>query len=222
MSDAVVLGRETLGYGATVVLRDVTVALARGERVALLGRSGAGKSTLLAALYRRLTERGRRLALVPQELALVPQLSVFHNVYIGRLEERSAAYNLANLLAPWPAERRRVRPVLAAVGLEAEERRTVESLSGGQKQRVALARSFFRGGDVLLGDEPLSAVDPKQAAGLLAGIDACFPTTVLAMHDVALALDYASRIIGIRDGHIVIDRPAVDLSRADVDALYTR
>lgn len=73
---------------------------------------------------------------------------------------------------------------------------------------------------MLLGDEPLSAVDPQRAARLLAEIDRRFRTTVLAMHDVDLALAHAARIIGIRHGAIRLDAAPAGLSRADVDALY--
>lgn len=220
MTALALIERETLGYGATAVLSDVTVTLAPGERVVLLGRSGAGKSTLLTVLYRRLVARGRRVALVPQDHALVPPLSVFHNVHMGRLDERSALRNLATLLWPTGAERARVRPVLAAVALEGEERRPVDSLSGGQKQRVALARAFHRGGAVIVGDEPVSAVDGAQAARLLDEIAGRFETSVLALHDVDLALRHATRIIGIRHGGIRFDRPAGSLERREIDELY--
>ncbi|MFD2237477.1 ATP-binding cassette domain-containing protein [Aureimonas populi] len=212
---------EELGYGATVVLRDVTFALAPGERVAVLGRSGAGKSTLLTSVYRRLTAAGRRVALVPQDHALVPQLSVFHNVFMGRLDERSSLYNLANLAWPFPSERARVEPVLEEVGLSGLSRREVGALSGGQKQRTALARAIHRGGDILIGDEPVSAVDEHQAAAIVAGLKDRFPTMLLSLHDVELARGIATRILGIKRGRIVFDRPAGELEQADFDDLYT-
>lgn len=220
MSPTTLIANEALGYGAKVVLEQVTFALAPGERVALLGKSGAGKSTLLGALYARLTARGERVALVPQDHALVPQLSVFHNVFMGRLDERGSLYNLANLLWPWAQERGRIRPILQAVRLEPDEDRAVEALSGGQKQRVALARALFRGGEVLIGDEPLSAVDEAQARDLLDLISRRFPTTILAMHDVGLALTQATRVIGIHAGRIVFDQPSAAVARPEIDALY--
>lgn len=214
--------REQLGYGAKVVLSDVTFALAPGERVAVLGRSGAGKSTLLNAVYRRLADAGRPIALVPQEHALVPQLSVFHNVYMGRLDERGSFYNLANLVWPLPTERKRIAPVLDVVGLDGLARQHVEALSGGQKQRTALARAIHRGGDVLIGDEPVSAVDEQQARGLIAEIKGRFQTLLLALHDVELARTAATRLVGIADGRIVFDRPADKVTNGEIDALYRR
>ena len=88
---------EDLGHGTHVVLPRLTLALHEGERVALLGQSGAGKSTLLGELRRRL---GRQAAWCPQHHGLVPQLAVYHNVFMGRLPEHSALANLWNLVRP--------------------------------------------------------------------------------------------------------------------------
>ena len=105
---------EVLSYGRTTVLSDVDFTLRPGERVVLLGRSGAGKSTLLNAAYARMAESFPDIALIPQEHGLVPQLSVFHNVYMGRLDAHGAAYNLANLVWPYRAERRAIAEQQAA------------------------------------------------------------------------------------------------------------
>lgn len=211
---------EALSYGAATVLSGVDFTLRPGERVVLLGRSGAGKSTLLNAAYARLAETFPDIALVPQEHGLVPQLSVFHNVYMGRLDAHGAAYNLANLVWPFAAERRAVAPVLEAVGLAGYARKTVESLSGGQKQRTALARAIHRGGRVLIGDEPVSAVDEQHAAVLIDLLEQRFGTIILALHDVALARRIATRLVGLRAGRILFDRAAADVSDGDIHDLY--
>lgn len=211
---------ETFSYGRKVVLADVDFSLRPGERVVLLGRSGAGKSTLLNAVYKKLAEGGARVALVPQEHGLVPQLSIFHNVYMGRLDDRGAVYNLANLVWPMGSERRRVAEPLKIVGLDGLERQSVESLSGGQKQRTALARAIHRGGSILIGDEPVSAVDVQQAAGLIGEVARRFDTLLLALHDVELARSVATRIVGIADGRITFDRSTDVVSDEDIDVLY--
>lgn len=211
---------ETLSYGQKVVLADVHFSLHPGESVALLGRSGAGKSTLLNAVYRKLAEGDARVALVPQEHGLVPQLSVFHNVYMGRLDDRAAAYNLANLVWPFRSQRRAVGDTLKIVGLDGLERQVVASLSGGQKQRTALARAIHRGGSVLIGDEPVSAVDIQQGAQLVGEIARRFDTLLLAVHDVELARSVATRIVGIADGRILFDLPTAQVSDGDIDVLY--
>ena len=91
MTALVSLADETFGYAGRVVLSGVTLTIHDGERVALLGRSGVGKSTLLDAIYDRVAESA---ALIPQAAALVPQLSTFHNVYMGRLDRHSVVRNL--------------------------------------------------------------------------------------------------------------------------------
>lgn len=216
------LSGETLSYGPTVVLRDVDFHLHPAERVVLLGRSGSGKSTLLNAIRARLAAQRQKVALVPQEHGLVPQLSVFHNVYMGRLDRHGAAYNLVNLIWPLPRDRREVRAALEEVGLDGLDRRPVEALSGGQKQRTALARAIHCGGAILIGDEPVSAVDERHAEDLLARLAGRFETLVLALHDVALARRIATRIVGIRDGRLVIDKPADRVTEDEIHALYRR
>src|SRR5512145_3224333 len=111
------LNEASAGYNGRPVLFDIDLEVRAGDRVAVMGRSGAGKSTLLGLLY---AQRPADVALVPQASALVKPLSVFHNVYMGRLDRHSTAYNLRNLV--WPAASRvaEVRGVLKSVGLEAE------------------------------------------------------------------------------------------------------
>ncbi|SDF33561.1 ATP-binding cassette domain-containing protein [Limimaricola pyoseonensis] len=213
---------ETLSWDGAPVLHDVTLSLCEGERLVLLGHSGSGKSTLLNAIRLKL-EAARpapRIALVPQDPGLVPQLSVFHNVWMGGLDDRSAAYGLLTLLRPPARERARLAPVIERVGLSGFERRRVASLSGGQKQRTALARALMRGGAALIADEPVSAVDPRQSGDLLAALSDRFPTMALALHDPERARALATRIVGLKAGRIVFDRPAAELSLPTLHALY--
>ena len=216
------LEHETIGWKDRDVLVDVELSVEEGERIAFLGRSGAGKTTLINYLYRRLIGDGRSVALIPQDHALVPPLSVFHNVYMGQLDKRSTFYNLANLIAPKRREVDAIRPILAEIGLEGEMYRAVERLSGGQKQRTAIARALFRGGTIILGDEPVSAIDEKQAALVLEAIHSRFSTVLLALHDIDLALAYCSRIIGLRGGRIALDSPSHAVERRTAEALYAR
>ncbi|TNC51942.1 ATP-binding cassette domain-containing protein [Rubellimicrobium rubrum] len=215
-----ILRAESLGYGTGVVLHSVSFALAPGERVVLLGRSGAGKTTFLNAVHDRLVAAGQRIALVPQDHVLVPQLSVLRNVLMGRLDDHGALANLASLIRPRRADRAEILAILAGLGLSPEADRAVEGLSGGQRQRTALARALFRGGEVLIADEPVSAVDATQAAQLLGLMRARFPSAVLALHDVDLARGFATRLIGLRGGRIAFDATPPRVSDAEVEALY--
>lgn len=214
------LDRADLGYGPVPVLTGITLTVRPGERVVLLGRSGAGKSTLLAAARRALQEHGQRVALVPQDHALVPQLSALRNVLMGRLDDHGALWNLATLVRPRRADRHAALAVLDRLGLGSWADRPVESLSGGQRQRVALGRALYRGGDVLVADEPLSAVDPRQAEDLVRLMREAFPTAILALHDVGIALRFATRVIGLAGGAVAMDAPAADLDAARIGGLY--
>ncbi|WP_386683438.1 ATP-binding cassette domain-containing protein [Loktanella sp. R86503] len=213
----VTLTGESLGWGGQLALRDVSLQIAKGERIAILGRSGAGKSTLLTALHDRAQVR---LALVPQDHGLIGPLSVFHNVWMGVLDDHGTARNLRTLIWPRADERATVAKVLDIVGLDGLGRRAVSQLSGGQRQRVALARAMLRGGALVLADEPVTALDPEQGAALLDHLLGAFSTCVLVLHDVDQALRVATRIIGLRQGRVAVDAPASDLSADDLLQLY--
>ena len=211
------LANENLGYDGDIVLHNVSVSIAEGERIALIGESGAGKSTLLTLLQTRLK---RQAALIPQDPGLVRSLTVFHNIYMGRLHLNPTWYNLLNLAWPRSKEIASIRPLAAGVGMEKKLFERAGALSGGQQQRTAVCRALFQGGELVLGDEPVSAVDSHQARHVLDALVEAFPTIVLAMHDVELALSYSSRIIGIKQGLIALDEPSAGLQTADLDFLY--
>jgi phosphonate transport system ATP-binding protein len=212
------LAAATAGYDGRAVLHGIDLTVSAGESVALMGRSGAGKSTLLGLLY---DQRRGDVALVPQTAALVKVLSVFHNVYMGRLDRHSTMYNLRNLAWPVRAELDQVAAVLAEVGLKEKLRAPAGSLSGGQQQRVSVARALFNGRPVLLADEPVSALDRVQASGILRLLRKRHHTIVMAIHDVPLALEHANRIVVLEKGRKVIDRPASTLSARDLIDLFS-
>ena len=204
-------------YDGRAVLSDISLRIAEGERVALVGRSGAGKSTLLKLLYE---QRAAEAALLPQELGLVRVLSVFHNIYMGRLNRHSAWYNLVNLIRPMAKEVDPVRAMAERLGIGEKLFAPVGQLSGGQQQRTAVARALHQGSKVLIGDEPVSAVDEHQSRSVLQAINDSCPTVIIAMHDTALAIDYTDRVIGLRGGRIVMDQPTAGMTPADLDDLY--
>ena len=196
-------------YNGVPVLSGISLRIEPGEKVALVGSSGAGKSTLLRLLY---DQQKAAASLVPQEVGLVRALTVFHNIYMGRLHRHSTWYNLANLIRPLRKEIAAVRPVVERLGLEAKVFARIEELSGGQQQRTAVGRAIHKGSAVFMGDEPVSAVDEHQSRAVLDAIVEAHETVVLSMHDVELALAYADRAIGIKDGGIVLDEPTAGSS----------
>lgn len=211
------LSDEVAGYQGKTILKDLTLSIEAGERIGLVGESGAGKSTLLRLIYERCRDQA---ALVPQDSGLVQSLSVFHNVYMGRLHIHSVWRNFRNLLKPARDDIAAVRPIVEELRLEEKMFAPVAELSGGQQQRTAVGRALYNTGDVLLGDEPVSAVDERQARDILSTVNNQKKTVVLAMHDRALALEFTDRVVGIRDGRIVLDEATAGMVPGDLDDLY--
>jgi phosphonate transport system ATP-binding protein len=209
----------TVSYSGEPVLQDVTISIGEGEKVVIIGPSGAGKTTLLRKLYELYQDRA---TLVHQDYALVPQLSAFHNVYSGRLDLHSSWYNLVNLVRPRHRDVADIEPIFRDLGIQDKLFARVSTLSGGQQQRVAVGRAVYRGSDVILADEPVSAIDPHQAGAVLELIKSRARTAVLAMHDVQLALQHFPRIVGLRDGGIFFDMASADVDEKILTELYSR
>jgi putative spermidine/putrescine transport system ATP-binding protein len=206
-------------YGSVVALGDVSLAVKPGEFVTLLGPSGSGKTTLLmivAGFVRpdagdlrfgersvvRLAPHHRNIGMVFQNYALFPHLDVFENI----------AFPLRLRHVSQDEIVRRVGGALELVRLSGYERRRIGELSGGQGQRVALARAIVFGPDILLMDEPLSALDRKlreQMQGEIRRLhDELGLTTIYVTHDQREALTMSDRVAVINAGALEqFDRP---------------
>ncbi len=194
-------------FGDHEVLRSIDLDIHQGEFVALLGHSGCGKSTLLRIVGGLDTEAdgsittGQAPAVVFQDPRLLPWRRVLDNVALG-------------LRGPDAPER--ARAVLAEVGLAGRERAWPRQLSGGQRQRVALARALVREPDLLLLDEPFSALDALTriaAQDLVRNlVEQHRPAVLMVTHDVEEALLLADRVLLIADGGIAHDE-RIDLPR---------
>ena len=215
-----------------------------GERVAVVGPSGAGKSTLLGLANGAVTPtagtvqllgadpgalRGRplrrlrsRVGTVHQHLELVGQLRVVHNVNAGRLGSWPATRAAWSLVRPQGLPE--VLGALDRVELADRVFERTDRLSGGQRQRVAVARLLVQRPELVLADEPASALDPSLAdrvLGLLAGLAADRGgALVTALHDPALVLRHCTRVVGLVAGRIVLDAPADTLSMGDLADFY--
>ncbi|WP_226367003.1 phosphonate ABC transporter ATP-binding protein [Pseudonocardia sp. ICBG162] len=208
-------------YGVREVLHGVDVRGAAGELLAVLGANGSGKSTLLRAAA-GLTPcdgevlvdgrpRGRLdVALVFQRIHLVTSRTVMDNVCAGALGRLPLRSSLVPALFP-RAVREEAMGCLERVGLADRAHDRAGSLSGGQQQRVAVARALCQRSRVLLADEPVSALDPaaaEQVLGLLAELAHTERLAVLAvLHQPDLAAQHADRVVGLRDGRVVLDGP---------------
>jgi ABC-type Fe3+/spermidine/putrescine transport system ATPase subunit len=200
-------------------LREVSFCLNEGEVLALLGPSGAGKTTLIEALsgltpltsgrilikgrdITHLPVHKRRIGIVFQDLALFPHLNVYENISFG-LKNRKLSRTVIS---------EKVNTLLALLGLSGFEKRDVSSLSGGEKQRVALARTLAPEPDIILFDEPLSAVDEELRSRLREQLSAIQQrlgfTALYVTHDRDEAFYFADMIGVIFDGRIwQIDKP---------------
>lgn len=221
---------------------NVDLSVRRGEIHALMGLSGSGKSTLLRMLNRLIEPtsgsveldgqplsamslrelrdvRNRRIAMVFQHFALLPHVSVRGNAAYGlrvRGQARKAAYEKAD-------------EVLAVVGLEGLGDARPDQLSGGMKQRVGLARALATGADILLMDEPFSALDPlirRDMQELVLRLAESFHTTIVCVtHDPNEAMRISDAITLLKDGRIaqtggvadILTRPADDYVRRFVE-----
>lgn len=207
-------------YQQQRVLDEVTLELHQGEYIALLGKSGAGKSTLLKLIYQHLTKTDHRLGWIPQQLGLVDKLSVFHNIYMGRLDHYSRSYNLLNLLWPRPGEAEAISQLLASFGLEEQLFKTVNQLSGGQQQRIAIARAIYSKADIMLADEPASSLDKTMADKAISALLQHSQSGVIALHNIQQALAFADRIIGIDQGKIVVNDHPKNITPDQLESLY--
>jgi len=246
VSAALALEDVTFRYGERPLLSAVSLSVAPGEVVVLLGPSGSGKSTVLRLLLgfnapeagrilvdgALATEGGkvlvppeeRRLAMVFQDLALWPHLSVLGNLLFG----------LESLGVPKSERAERVKDVLAEVGLAGKERRRPGELSGGERQRVAIARALVLEPRAILLDEPLANLDVHLKRDLLLTFRRLFKerhaTALYVTHDLREAAALADRIVVLEEGRIVQEgtlddlrtHPATDFVRSLVaDLVWT-
>ena len=226
------------------VLRDVSLTLAPREFVAVIGASGSGKSTLLRAINRlvepsagsirlgdievnrlhggALRRCRRRMGMIFQEFNLIERYRVLDNVLLGRVGSQQA---LRALFALYPAAMiGEAAALLERVGLGDFLDQRVDALSGGQRQRVGICRALFQAPELLLVDEPTSSLDPRIASDIMALIrDLAEENGVAALcniHDVALARQFASRVIALRDGVVLHDGPFDELDEAALGGIY--
>ena len=241
-----VVGVDVVYGNGSPALANVSVTIDPGEAVAIVGPSGAGKTTLLSLLNgsmrptrgrvfvagrpldgmtgRELRRTRARIGFVHQDLRLVPNIRVIHNVMAGRLGRMSLAASLrAHLLLPRVLQDE-VYDILERVGIGDKLHERTDRLSGGERQRAAIARALFQRPTALMADEPVASVDParaRDAVQLLAGISREAGLTLcVSLHDVALARAFFPRLIGLRGGRIVFDQPASTLQDAQLAALY--
>jgi phosphonate transport system ATP-binding protein len=225
-------------------LRGVSLRLRAGERAAVIGPSGAGKTTLVRVLATSLRPTRGRLVIGPADpwqldagalrrlragIGVVHQsppiplrLRVVTAVLAGRLGAWPAWRSLASLLSPADAAGARAALERLELGDRVFDR--CDRLSGGQLQRVGIARVLYQRPALVLADEPVSALDPALAdvsvAALVGESEERGATLVASLHAVDLALKWFPRLIGMKGGEIVFDRPTVAVTSTMLHELY--
>jgi phosphonate transport system ATP-binding protein len=234
----------TRRFGTKTAVDGVSLSVPRGQMVGVIGRSGAGKSTLLR-MINRLTDpsegrilfegrdvtalRGAALrqwrsdcAMVFQQFNLSPRLDVMTNVLVGRLNHVAGWRSLLRL---WPeADKAIALSALEQFDMGALAAQRAESLSGGQQQRVAIARALVQEPKLILADEPVASLDPRNSLLVmeaLADINRRYGITVLVnLHSLDLARSYCERLVGLSAGKLVFDGPPEALTDAVARELY--
>ena len=225
-------------------LKHINLTIDQGEFVAIIGLSGAGKSTLIRTINRMhditdgtLTVDGtdvmklsgkslrsfrRRIGMIFQSFNLITRTTVIKNVltaFVPELPGWRAFFGIFN-----KEEKMAALEALDKVGILDKAFVRADQLSGGQQQRVALARTLAQNPQIILADEPVASLDPvtaKQVMDDFLRINRDMKITVLInIHHVDLALQYATRVIGIRAGEIVYDGAAKDVDQEVLDSIY--
>lgn len=224
-------------------LAKTNVMFQRGLFIVLLGMSGAGKSTLLRCLnglvrpttgdvavaghgsiFRSgsvLRAHRRRTGMIFQQHHLIGRLTAMENVLMGRL----ALHGTLRTLLPLPrADRLIALEVLQRVGLADRALHRADQLSGGQQQRVGIARAIAQRPEIILADEPVASLDPETSVKVLRDLHRICRedgiTAIVSLHQLDLARQFADRIIGLANGHIVFDGTTSELGSAALDNIY--
>jgi len=234
----------TCRFGAKAAVDNASFSIAPGSFVGVIGRSGAGKSTLLrminrladptsgrilfegtdvTALHGKALRQWRaRSAMIFQQFNLVGRLDVLTNVLMGRLAQIPSWRSLAQV---WPEQDR----ALALSALEQFDiaqlaAQRADQLSGGQQQRVAIARALVQEPDIILADEPIASLDPRNTKivmDALLRINKHFGITVLCnLHSLDLARTYCDRLVGMAAGRVVFDGAPAALTDHIARELY--
>ena len=225
-------------------LRDLSLTVTSGEQLAIIGPSGAGKTTLLLMLAcalkpsagvltindsdpwalpaKGLRQLRGQLFLAPQVPPLPPRQRVVTAVLAGRLPHESLRASVRSLF--YPTDIALAELALAQFDMTAKLFERVDRLSGGERQRVGLARALASQAKLFLVDEPLSALDPTRAEQAIESLTTAArvrgATLVTTLHHVEMALRHFPRIIGLRDGSLAFDLPAVQVTPEHLHKLY--
>ena len=232
------------GYADREILRGISFTLKADDFFAIIGPSGAGKSTLIRCVNRLVEPKSgevifngkdivrlslaelrmerRNIGMIFQEFNLIERLSVMDNVLTGRLGYTGTLRSVFRMFTK--EEIRQALVLLDRVGLSDHIDKRADRLSGGQRQRVGIARALIQNPKLLLVDEPTSSLDPKisrEVMGLIREMAREFHIPVLCnIHDVDLACDFCTQVIGLQDGIKKFEGPPAKLDKLALQEIY--
>jgi len=231
-------------FGKVTAVDKVSFDVPEGQMLGIIGRSGAGKSTLLR-LTNRLADptsgamtiddidvgtlRGKALlrwraecAMIFQQFNLVPRLDVLTNVMLGRVHRMGPVASVFKLFSD--DDRRAALVALERLGIIGTALQQAATLSGGQQQRVAIARALVQQPRLILADEPIASLDPMNAKHVMDALRRINGeqgiTVICNLHTLDTARAYCDRIVGMRDGKVVFEGDATDLTTEAAREIY--
>jgi phosphonate transport system ATP-binding protein len=235
-------------FGKRKALRRVSIRVAPGEMVALIGPSGSGKSTLLRHVSglvasdrdsggirifgREVQKNGvvtpdirqvrSEVGFIFQQFNLVGRLPLLTNVMAGMLARVGTWRSLLGCFSR--EEKQRAMQALYRVGLAEYAAQRASTLSGGQQQRAAIARAMEQRARIILADEPIASLDPESARCVMECLTALNQhdgvTVLVSLHQVQFALQYCPRSVAMKEGRVVYDGPSADLTPTALRNIY--
>lgn len=238
------LNNVTRVFGTNTAVDNCTLDIPQGQMVGIIGRSGAGKSTLLRMINRlentssgSIVYEGRDItalkgsslrnwqsdcAMIFQQFNLVPRLDVLTNVLLGRLNARSTTSSVLNMFT----RKERAEAIVALERLDISQTalQRANELSGGQQQRVAIARAMMQSPKLILADEPIASLDPRNAQVVMDSLKSINEndgiTVVTNLHTLDTARNYCERVIGMQGGRVVFDGSPSELTENAAREIY--
>ncbi|WP_100373594.1 phosphonate ABC transporter ATP-binding protein [Bacillus sp. FJAT-45037] len=227
-------------------LKNINLKINEGEFVVIVGLSGAGKSTLIRSMNRLVTptegelliddenilsfnqknlrELRTKVGMIFQNYNLVKRSTVMKNVISGRLGHTGTLKSLLGMYSKEDLEL--AHRSLERVNIAEKMHQRSDQLSGGQQQRVAIARVLTQQPKIILADEPVASLDPPTSHQVMTYLRKVNQedniTTIVNLHFIDMAMEYADRIIGMRAGEVVFDGPVSDVSEQTFEEIYGR